>query len=276
MADDEQHRDEFPNEIHQSRRGFIRAASLLPVAMLAGPAIGQVTPGAPAGARPRMPIPKPGDIDTRLSSVNACILTPQSVEGPFYFETSLIRSDIREDQPGTPLQLNFEVIDANDCTPIADALVSVWQCNAEGYYSGYTFSNPNVGLPPANSTPKIPHQDPKTAERWLRGASRCDSVGKVSFQTIFPSWYLPRSPHIHLKVFLKSGAEIITTQYYFPQSVLNDVLNHGVYAKRGAGLITMESDFVRKQSGGLGPTFTVTQDASGNYIANAVIGVAHN
>lgn len=286
------HDEEAPNEIsHEeivrsaamSKRRFLLMAGLVPVTALSGGALAQIAqpaPGAPpapgARPRPRMPIPKPGDIDTQLASVNACVLTPQSVEGPFYFETKLLRNDIREDQKGAPLAIDFVVIDANDCKPIADALVSVWHCNFEGYYSGYTFSNPNVGIPPANSQPRIGHQDPRTPETWLRGAAKTDAEGRVSFKTIFPSWYMPRSPHIHLKVFLKGGAEIITTQYYFPQSVLNDVLTKPPYAARGVGLITMESDFVRKQSGGLGPTFTMTQSPDGNYLARATIGVAHN
>lgn len=265
--------EEAPNEILLSKRAFL-AAGLIPAAGLMTSSWAQ-TPG-PAAPPPRQrpPLPRPGEFDTRFNSVNTCVLTPQSVEGPFYFEHKLIRSDIREDQQGTPLILNLRVTDANDCKPVSDAIVSVWQCNAEGYYSGYTFSNPNVATPPAGSTVKVPHQDPRTPERWLRGVLRADENGFVQFRTVFPSWYLPRAPHIHMKAFLKNGAEIITTQFYFPQAVLNDVLNKGIYAKRGAGMVTNENDFVRKQSGG-GPTFAMSYAEDGTYVATGELGVAH-
>ncbi len=48
----------------------------------------------------------------------ACVLTPRQVEGPFYFDAALLRSDITEGRPGTPLRLVVTVADATTCAAI--------------------------------------------------------------------------------------------------------------------------------------------------------------
>lgn len=56
---------------------------------------------------------------------------------------TLLRTSIREDQPGVSLTLLIKVVDAN-CEPVPDAFVDIWSCNSTGYYSGYT-STLNAG-----------------------------------------------------------------------------------------------------------------------------------
>ena len=72
------------------------------------------------------------------SRSTSCVLTPQTGEGPFYFDPKLVRSDIREGQAGVPLALDIRVVTANDCMPIAKARVDVWHSDARGLYSGYS------------------------------------------------------------------------------------------------------------------------------------------
>ena len=68
---------------------------------------------------------------------NTCTLTPELVEGPYYINETLFRSNITEGQPGIPLTLRVKVLDTS-CSPLADAFVDIWSCNSTGYYSGYT------------------------------------------------------------------------------------------------------------------------------------------
>src|SRR5262245_45967578 len=72
-----------------------------------------------------------------LSGSKVCVLTPESVEGPFYFDPKLVRSDITEGKHGTPLVLTLQAVEAKDCAPLQQARVDVWHADALGLYSGY-------------------------------------------------------------------------------------------------------------------------------------------
>ncbi|MEO6468998.1 MAG: hypothetical protein ABIP21_07855 [Acidimicrobiia bacterium] len=66
----------------------------------------------------------------------ACVLTPEQTEGPFYLDDATVRSDITEGRPGVPLELEFAVVDAQQCTPMSGVAVDIWHCDALGEYSG--------------------------------------------------------------------------------------------------------------------------------------------
>ena len=61
-----------------------------------------------------------------------CTQTAEQTEGPFYFDVDKVRSDIREDREGVPLELGVRVRQAGGCEPIKDAAVDIWHCDAEG------------------------------------------------------------------------------------------------------------------------------------------------
>ena len=68
-------------------------------------------------------------------------MRPEQTEGPYYVDTGLNRSDIREEREGVPLELTFNVsrVDEGDisaCGPLAGAVVDIWHCDALGEYSG--------------------------------------------------------------------------------------------------------------------------------------------
>src|SRR5690349_14026433 len=126
-------------------------------------------------------------------SVASCVLTPVTDEGPYYFDPKLIRSDITEQQAGTPLTLDLLVVTVGSCTPIRNARVDVWHSNSHGIYSGYEGQR-GVGSAPAQSA---------TGKAFLRGTQLSDRDGRTQFRTIYPSWYYGRTPHIHFKVFLQ-------------------------------------------------------------------------
>jgi protocatechuate 3,4-dioxygenase beta subunit len=144
----------------------------------------------------------------------SCIVTPEETEGPYYFDVDSIRSDIREDREGTALRL------AAACTPLANAVVDVWHCDAGGLYSGFESA----------STGGAAGSGPTDEETYLRGAQVTNADGIVEFVTIYPGWYRGRTVHIHAKVHLDS-ATALTTQFFFDEAVTDAVYSADPYAE---------------------------------------------
>jgi hypothetical protein len=74
------------------------------------------------------------DTASRFGDASNCTLTPEMTEGPYYFDADKIRSDIRDGHDGARLDLALRVRDAS-CAPLANAVVDLSQCDAEGAYS---------------------------------------------------------------------------------------------------------------------------------------------
>jgi protocatechuate 3,4-dioxygenase beta subunit len=146
-----------------------------------------------------------------------CLLTPQAVEGPFYLDPRLLRSDIREDRDGTPLAVNLQVVTLRDCVALPEARVDLWHADARGRYSGY----PDQGDRGASTVGRT----------FLRGTQVADRTGRVAFRTIYPGWYPGRTPHLHVKVILGSRTAL-TGQIYFPDAVSEAVYAGSAYADR--------------------------------------------
>ena len=102
-----------------------------------------------------------------------------------------------------PLRLGVRVRDAAACEPIANAVVDVWHCDAEGSYS----------------------EEPET---YCRGAQVTDSKGIAEFTTVYPGWYPGRTVHIHGKVHLDNQT-VLTTQFYFEDTVSSTVFVEDPY-----------------------------------------------
>jgi protocatechuate 3,4-dioxygenase beta subunit len=149
---------------------------------------------------------------------------------------------VKEDRQGTDLDLTIRVTRVPDCTPVPDAIVEIWHCDAEGVYSGYP--------------PEIPHDLWKTMlligtgrenvapvndQQFLRGAQITDAGGRVSFETIFPGWYEPRSPHIHLKI-LADDRTLFVSQLYFDPELSDRVYLRGPYARHGPSPYRPDND----------------------------------
>jgi len=155
--------------------------------------------------------------ERRVLAQPVCTLTPEQIEGPFYLDQARVREDISEGKPGVPLRLVLRVLGASaSCAPIPGAAVDVWQCDALGIYSGYE----GAAIAPR-------HVEPVDDKTFLRGTQLTDRAGGVRFQTIYPGWYLGRTPHVHLKV--RVGAKAATTQLYFPDEVTNAVYARAPY-----------------------------------------------
>ena len=197
----------------------------------------------------------------------ACIARPQQMEGPYFVDTGLNRSDIRSEpasgavKPGVPLQLAFQVsrVDRGGCAPLRDAHVELWQCDALGVYSG------------------VRDQDfDTTGQKYLRGYQVTDAAGAARFMTIYPGWYPGRTVHLHftIRTGRSSGRrEEFTSQLYFDDGLTDRVLANPPYSKRGPRTQKNAGDglyrrggsqlllAVREQGKGLAATFDIGMQA---------------
>ena len=227
---------EVPNEFRLGRRAALLGLAGGSVASVAG----LVTP-----ALAQKDIRSAAEIGKTLKSIpNMCRVATATIEGPYYIDQRIIRSDIREKQSGVTLELELQVVNASGgCKPISGALVSIWHCNAEGEYSGYLFNDPNK-MPDPSAADATGHVPQKDAERWLRGAQVADANGKVTFKTIVPGWYTPRAAHIHVRAFFNDKTMVVT-QVYFPQALLNTIQStHKDYKARGVSINTNDNDLL--------------------------------
>ncbi|MDX6535350.1 MAG: hypothetical protein QOF68_3094 [Gaiellales bacterium] len=188
---------------------------------------------------------------SETSNAAACLLSPESTEGPFYIDTDLIRGDITEGRPGMPLAVRMQVQDADSCRPIKDAAVDIWHCDAGGVYSGVGADEP--GSP-----------------TFLRGVQMTDANGDVEFTTIYPGWYPGRTVHIHVKVHIGSS-DAYTGQLYFDEAVTDAVYTAPPYDARPGRDTTNSSDGVYG-SGGAETTFDLVE-AGGGYTGAVILGI---
>ncbi|MFT3731852.1 MAG: intradiol ring-cleavage dioxygenase [Hyphomicrobium sp.] len=215
-----------------SRRQTMRAL------MLGTAAIGLTEKSSIACANDKPPVEPLGQ----------CTLFPQAVEGPYYFDRKLVRSDIREGRPGLDTNLLLTVNDATTCKPLTGARVDVWHADARGVYSGYAHQGDDH---------KISTKD----EIYLRGTQLTDTRGRVLFRTIYPGWYPGRTPHIHVKVFL-DRLTLVTGQIYFPDDLSKRIYRErGPYKQRPNPDTDNTSDFIFKdgEREGGGIVFTIDE-----------------
>jgi protocatechuate 3,4-dioxygenase beta subunit len=188
-------------------------------------AAGAALSGLRCGGSPTAP--SAASTATSGSANAACAVSPSETLGPYPSLTDLIRSDIREDRSGTPVTLTITVVNVNSaCSPVANAVVDIWQCDAEGHYSEYT----------------QPGFDGRS-ETFLRGIQVTDAGGRVTFTTIYPGWYQGRATHIHVEVSV-NGRSVKVTQMAFPDEVTTAVYQAGVYAARGQNPTTNSRDSI--------------------------------
>lgn len=175
------------------------------------------TEGTTATIEPQSPLPS--SITDLFEDAASCTLTPEETEGPYYFDVNSIRSDIREDREGATLRLAVRVRAAVACTPLPNAVVDIWHCDALGTYSGFESASMGGGGSGGRTDD----------ETYLRGAQVTNSDGIVQFMTIYPGWYRGRTTHIHAKVHLDNAA-VLTTQFYFADDFTASVYTRDPYS----------------------------------------------
>ena len=189
-----------------------------------------------------------GTTGTTAAGEELCVLTPELTEGPYYLDLDLVRRDITEGRPGTPLDLRVNVVEADGCAPIEDAAVDVWHCDAGGVYSGVSGDDGT----------------------FLRGVQLTDADGVAEFRTIYPGWYTGRAVHIHVKVSL-GGSETFTGQLFFDDATTAAAYSAEPYAARGAPDTPNAADGIFSE-GGASTVVAVTSEGEG-YAGAVTLGV---
>lgn len=121
--------------------------------------------------------------------------TTNDILGPFYRPDAPIRSDLlTEGLPGTRITLKGTVFQQDCTTPMHNAMVEIWHCNANGDY------------------------DNDSDAYNQRARLITDETGTYSFSTIIPGKYLNgelyRPAHIHYRVTEENSKELISQIYF--------------------------------------------------------------
>ena len=146
------------------------------------------------------------------SKSGSCTVTDTETAGPFPTKSpsTLEMTDIRSDRTGVAFTIKITIQNKNNsCAALTDAIVDIWHCDKDGYYSEYGGS----GMQTVDMT----------AVHFLRGRQVTDSNGLVGFTSVFPGWYSGRAPHIHVHIYNSSGQSLLVTQIAFPTSVCDTV-----------------------------------------------------
>jgi protocatechuate 3,4-dioxygenase beta subunit len=219
-------------------------------------ASGSASPVATAGA----------DVVALLDQANTCTMAKEETQGPYWFDVDSIRTDIREDRPGTPLHLAVRVHDVSRCSaggaPVAvpNAVVEIWHCDAGGLYSGFESASTGQGGPggrPGGSSGDTSDgsysagDDEATTTddgTYLRGAQVADAGGIARFTTIYPGWYPGRTVHVHLKVHVDRKTAL-TSQLYMDEAVNDAVFATSPYDAHTGRRTTNEDDNIFDRTG---------------------------
>jgi protocatechuate 3,4-dioxygenase beta subunit len=193
---------------------------------------------------------------------SSCAITPSETQGPYPDKTGMLnnqaffRRDVTEGRPGLPVTLTLTIVNVNsNCSPVSNASVEIWQCDASGNYSEYA----------------QPGYD-GTGQTFLRGLQTSDANGQVTFTTIYPGWYAGRATHIHVDVF-RGSSLAKTTQIAFPEDVTRAVYATGVYAAKGQSPTTNSSDNVFSD-GTQNEMAALSGNTTSGYTATLTIGIS--
>jgi catechol 1,2-dioxygenase len=127
-----------------------------------------------------------------------CVLADPNELGPYYRAGAPERTDLCDArEPGDPVAFAGRILAAEDCRPVAGALVEVWHADAAGVYDMIARGQPR--------DPAVYH---------LRALLRSGADGSFAFDTVVPGHYEDRARHIHFAVHAE-GYEPFITQSYF-------------------------------------------------------------
>jgi protocatechuate 3,4-dioxygenase beta subunit len=135
-----------------------------------------------------------------------CTVTASETAGPFPTKTpsSLVTTNIVSDRTGIAFTINITIKNTNaSCAALSGAIVDIWHCDKDGYYSEYG----GTSMQSVNYT----------AVHFLRGRQTTNTNGVVAFTSIFPGWYLGRATHIHVHIYNSAGTSLLVTQIAFPE-----------------------------------------------------------
>jgi protocatechuate 3,4-dioxygenase beta subunit len=178
------------------------------------------------------------------------VKTPRQTEGPFFpdklpLDTDndlLIINDAITPAVGTITHLTGRILDAKG-NPVRNAVVEIWQCDANGAYLHAETSNA------------------EKRDRNFQGFGRfmTGSKGEYYFRTIKPVPYPGRTPHIHFKV-RQGKKELLTTQCYIkdhPQNAKDGILRSVRDPKARESLIVPFTPIKESKIGELAANFNI-------------------
>jgi protocatechuate 3,4-dioxygenase beta subunit len=153
--------------------------------------------------------------------------------------------------------LTITIVNSNNsCSPVANAAVDIWQCDAQGNYSEYAQPGYNG-----------------TGQTFLRGIQTTDASGRVTFTTVFPGWYQGRATHIHVEVKVNNSV-VKVTQIAFADNVIAAVYASGVYAAKGQNPTSNSGDMVFTDSLASEMATITGGDTTNGYTAAFTVGVS--
>jgi protocatechuate 3,4-dioxygenase beta subunit len=136
-----------------------------------------------------------------------CGATEDNIEGPYYRPGAPFRNSLLDATTvGAPLRLRGRVLSLDCRSPLAGAMLDVWQADGAGHYD-----NDGSLVQPAEVF-------------RMRGKVMCDEKGEFELWSLVPGRYLNgrsyRPAHIHVKL-AAEGHRPLTTQLYFPDDPYN-------------------------------------------------------
>lgn len=240
-------------------------------AAVAGLGLAGAASAAGGSGRPTGSTAASATVSTTVSS-GVCSLTAEVTQGPYALDGALVREDITEGKDGVPVEYTFTVVDeADDCAPLADALVEIWHCDTLGEYSGFVGGNGHS------------EDDDGT---FLRGGQLTDSSGQCSITSIWPGHYVSRAVHVHLRVHTgvtltddsyTGGSLIHTGQLFFDQDINTAVQKLSPYSANTTSETLLENDGIYDDGGASSGLLTLTalgSSVSDGYAATLTIGVS--
>jgi len=124
-----------------------------------------------------------------------CRRTPTDALGPYYLPGQPVQTNLcqRDTSPGT--MVRGRVMRFPECSPVAGALIEVWQADPRGSYT---------------RVDKLGIDDPTCL---FRASMRSGADGSYAFRTLAPASYGQRPRHIHFRV-SGPGLRTLVTQMY--------------------------------------------------------------
>ena len=157
--------------------------------------------------------------------------TPSQTVGPFFHYGLLFGGEnnlVKDQTAGERILLTGQVLDG-DGQPVPDAMLEIWQADAQGYFNH----------------PADPNQ--AQADPHFGGFGRTDTVneGRYQFKTIKPgAIQAAYAPYINVRVFSRGMLIHAVTRIYFSDEAANqsDPLLTSLAPERAATLIAQRID----------------------------------
>lgn len=259
-----------------SRRSMVRGVSALGFGAVLAACAREGGGGTGAGATASAGASTGADLTGLFAKAGTCKLTPTTTQGPYYFDADNVRSDIRENKPGTRLRVAIKLQDSESCQPLPNAVVEIWHCDASGQYSGAEAkpNRPGGSAPPSGpgGTPpsggpvgsggpgggQMGDLTPTDERRYLRGAQVTNADGIVQFTTVWPGWYRGRTVHIHAMVHV-TNERVLTTQMMFDEKLNTKIFAAAPYASHLGRDTLNDKDTIFKDT----MLMRVTEDSEG-------------